>query len=221
MCTGTPIDGVIIPSVLSVGGALLQANAANDAAERQQKIINNAAEETARLNTKKADTINNFAEDTFNPQTRDQRYENAATKNESSLADALLSANGGKEGQITDAADGRLSNDYTRAKASSTASATEDILKRARLMARSNAGNLMYNDESLKGGQLASDVGLINGSIQRTNNAAKTDLGGVRNNGSLVGGLLTGFSSAVPSVFQTKADFSPSSSYGGILGMKT
>jgi len=198
MCEPTTIG--LISAAMSGAGTLMQMNAAEDAASKQQSIINQAAEETSRLNTKKADTINKFAADTFDPATRDQRYEQAAIKNESSLSDALLSANGGKEGEVNQGAEGNLSNDYVRSKASATASATDDILKRARLMARNNATGLMYGDESLKGGKLASDVGLINGSMQRTNNAARTDLSGVRNNGSLAGGLLTGLSGSVGNI---------------------
>jgi len=195
MCTG--MEGALLSAALSGVGMLMQNSAADDAANKQQNIINQAAEETSRLNTKKADTINKFAADTFDPATRDQRYEQAATKNETSLSDALLSANGGKEGEVNQGAEGNLSNDYVRGKAAATASATDDILKRARLMARNNAGGLMYGDESLKGGQLASDVGLINGSMRRTDNDARTQLSGADKGGSLAGGLLMGLSPMV------------------------
>lgn len=193
MCTGVEIAGL----AMAAGGQLMQMNSANDAAEKQQRIINQAAEETSRLNTKKANTIQDFASNTYDPNTRNTNYENAATKNESSLVDALLSANDGKASEVAQGAEGKLSDDYTRAKAGATASATDDILKRARLMARNNAGSLMYGQEALKGGQLSSDIGLINGSIDRTNNSARTQLGGVDNNGSLAGGLLMGLSPMV------------------------
>lgn len=190
MCTGMEIAGL----AAAVGGTVMQQQAADDAANKQQSIINQAAEENTRLSKQKENTIQNFAESTFNPATRDQSYENSATKNESSLSDALLSANGGNEGKVSQGAEGNLSNDYLRSKATATASATDDILNRARLMARNNAGGLMYGDESLKGGQLASDVLGINSAGTRSANATKTALSGVNNNGSLAGGLLTGIS---------------------------
>jgi hypothetical protein len=59
-------------------------------------------------------------------------------------------------------------------------------------MARNNAGSLMYGNESLKGGQLASDVMGINSQGTRNANATKTALNNVDNSGSLVGGLLMG-----------------------------
>lgn len=191
-----PATAMGISAAISAGGTYLNYEANQDAADRQQKIINNAAEEAARKNNQKANIVENFAEDIYNPATRDEAYEQAATKNESSLVDALLRANGGSEGAIRKTADGNLSSDYTRAKAASTALATEDILKRAKLMGRQNAGGNMFNDELLKRGQLNSDIAGINSSINRTNNAASAALSGVRNNGSLAGGLLAGLGSA-------------------------
>lgn len=193
MCTGAEIATL----ALAAGGTVLNTMAADDAAEQRQRIINQAAEEDARLSKQKADTIEKFAENTFNPEKREQRYEDAATKQETSLVDTLLKANAGNNGgEVTNATQGALSGDYARARGAATAAATEDILKRARLMARSNAANLMYNDETLKGGQLASDVAGIGSQSARNNRSASLQLGNVSNNGSLVGGLLTGFSGA-------------------------
>ena len=194
MCTGAEIAGLALSGI----GQMMNMSAADDAAEKQQSIINNAQDETDRLNTQKANTITKFATDTFNPTTRDQRYEQAATKGESSLADALLSANGGKEGEVNQGAEGNLSSDYVRGKATATANATEDIIKRAKLMARNNAAGEMYNDESLMGGQLASDVLGINSAGQRVNSATRAQLSGVNDTGSLAGGLLMAAGGALP-----------------------
>lgn len=188
MCTGAEIAGL----ALAAGGTVMQQMSAADTADEQRRIINQAAEETAKKDVQKQNLITNHTADVYNATDRNQRYEDAATKQEGSLADALLSANGGNTGEVTQEAQGNVSNDYMRNKAAATASASDDILKRIRLMARSGAAGLMYNDEQLKGGQLSSDVAGINSDIQRTNNAANTALGGVRNTGSLAGGLLTG-----------------------------
>lgn len=209
MCTGVePWLGTAITAAMSGAGMLMQQSAADDAASQQRSIINNAQAETSRLNEKKADTIQNFASNTFDPTVRDGKYEAAATKNESSLIADLLSAHNGKASEVTQGAEGKLSDDYTRAKAGATASATDDIMKRARLMARNNAAGLMYGQEQLDGGQLSSDVGLINGSIQRTNNDARTQLSGSQNKGSLAGGLLMGMAplagNAAGNIFKAK-----------------
>lgn len=187
MCTG----GEILAVGSALAGTYLQQQAAEDAANQQQKIINQAADENSRLQTKKADTITDFAKETFDPTTRNQAYEDAATKNESTLKDALLTASGG-EGQVYQGTDGNVSSDYSRGKAAATSKATQDILNRTRLLARSNAGGLMYNDEALKGGSLASDLMGINAAGTRNNNAANAGVGSVRNNGSVLGGLLMG-----------------------------
>ncbi len=203
MCTGAEIAGLALSGI----GQVMNMSSQNDAADKQQRIINNAQAETERLNTQKANTITKFATDTFNPATRDQRYEQAATKGETSLADALLSANGGKEGEVNQGAEGNLSSDYVRGKATATANATEDIIKRAKLMARNNAAGEMYNNESLMGGQLASDVLGINSAGQRVNSATRAQLSGVNDTGSLAGGLLMAAGGALPnsSIFKKAA----------------
>lgn len=194
-------------TMMAIGSALagtyLQQQAADDAVERQQKIINQAADENSRLQAKKADTITNFAKDTFDPTTRDQSYEAAATKNENVLKDALLSAQGG-EGQVYQGTDGNLSSDYTRGKASATAKATQDIMDRSRLLARSNAAGLMYNDEALKGGKLSSDIMGIDAEAERNNNAARAGVSSVRNKGSVLGGLLVAGAPAIGNYTNSK-----------------
>ena len=199
-------------TIMAVGSALagtyLQQQAADDAANQQQKIINQAADENARLQTKKADTITDFAKDTFDPTTRTQAYEEAATKNESTLKDALLTASGG-EGQVYQGTEGNLSSDYSRGKAAATAKASQDILDRTRLLARSNAGGLMYNDEALKSSVLASDIMGINAASERNNNAARAGVGAVRNKGSVLGGMLV---AAAPAI----GNYTNSKMWGGV-----
>lgn len=186
--------GPILSAALSGVGMIMQQNAANEAASKQQRIINQAAEEEARLNKQKADTIQNFAQKTYDPAARDQRYETAAAKQEQSLVDSLLKANSaGEGGDVSNSTQGALSEDYERARGAATAAATDDIMKRARLMARQGAGSLMYNDETLKGGQLASDLAGIGYASNRNNRYADQQLKGVRDQGSFAGGLLSGF----------------------------
>lgn len=201
MCTGV---GEVAAIALAVGGSVLQAKAADDAANKQQRIINQADEQTKNLNQQKQLITQDFADKTFNPATRDQNYENAATKHEGSLVDALLKANEGNGGgEVSNATEGTLSSDYTRARGTATANATEDILKRAKLMARNSAGGLMYNDEALKGGQLSSDIAGFDSRVNGVNRSANTSLAAAGNKGSLIGGILTG---AAPMVGSYKGD---------------
>ena len=189
-----PISAIALSSALAAGGTLLQAESASDAAKNQQRIINEAAEEAKKLDQQRQLITQNFTDKTFNPTTRNQNYESAATKQEDNLVEALLRANEGSGGgEVTNATQGTLSDDYTRARASATASSAEDILKRAKLMARNNAGGLLYNDEALKGGQLSSDIAGVNSKINRVNKSAENSLAMAGNKGSLIGGLMTGF----------------------------
>lgn len=200
------LEGALVSAALSGVGTLMQMNVADDAAKKQQRIINQNAEEQKVLNEKKAKTIEDFTAKTYNAADRLNNYETAATNQENSLVDALKTANGAEGGKINSDVEGNLSNDYDRKRAESTANATSDILKRARLMARTNASGLMYNNEALQGGDLASDVGMITSDQNRLNRDTQTALGGVRNTGSLAGGLLSGASGLVGQAVQKKID---------------
>ena len=202
-CSG--MEGALLSAALSGVGMMMQQSAADDAAKNQQDIINRAAEEEAKINKQKANTIETFAADTFDPTKRDQRYEDAATKQEASLVDALVKASDSGKGDVAQAAEGNLSSDYARAKATQTANAAEDIRKRANLMARNAASSLMYNDESLKGGQLTSDLAGLGYDANRVRRSANTQLGRAQNNGSLVGGLMAGFAPAAGKYIDSKA----------------
>jgi hypothetical protein len=190
MCTGFEIAAL----ALAGGGAYLQSEAADDAADEQRKILNAADEQTKKLNKQKQDLTQKFAEETFNPANRDQKYEEAATKQEESLVDALLKAS---DGTVAGAAEGNVSNDYIRGKAAASSSATEDILKRAKLMARQDAAGLMYNDEALKSGQLSSDLSAFDYAGNNVNRNAQNAFNQAANQGSLIGGLMTGISPLV------------------------
>jgi hypothetical protein len=187
MCTGFEIAGL----AAAIGGTYLQTQAADDAADDQRRIINQADEATKKINKQKIETTQNFAADNFDPAKREQRYEEAATKNESSLVDALLKAS---DGEVSQATEGRVSSDYVRGKASANAGAASDIMKRAKLMARQNANGLMYQNESLKGGELSSDLAGLGYSSNNVNRMAGNDVSAAANKGSLIGGLLSGAS---------------------------
>ena len=195
MCTGAEIGAL----VLSAAGTAYSASESADAADRQQSIINAAAEEDARLNDKKAATIEDFAADTFDPAKRAERQEKAIVKQEESLVDTLKRAAGGKTAEVEQAAQGNLSSDYVRAKGEATSAAAADIMERARLAARQAGGSLMFNDESLRGGQLSSDIAGINSTSRRNGRYASNAVAAAADKGSLVGGLLQGAGSALGS----------------------
>lgn len=191
MCTGIEIAMMAAAAASAAGTAVTSIEASN-AADRQQNIINAAAEEDARLNQQKQATTERFAQETFDPVQRRDNFEQAAKQNEVSLIDELLKAQGGKTADVKTAAEGSLSSDYTRAAGEATAAAHDDILKRARLMARTNAPGLLATEEAMKGGQLASDIAGINSQSALNNKYAQLGVARNASRGSLAGGLLQG-----------------------------
>lgn len=196
-----PLLPVLLSTALSGVGMLLQNNAADDAAKKQQNIINQADEATKRKNQQKNKILQDFTQDTFNPMKRNQNYENSATKAETGLLDSLKSNNAGEvTGDVNSDVAGKLSSDYVTGRAKSTIGAADDIMARARLAARGGAGADMFSGEAMQGNQIQSDLSAIDSSINRINRGAQTDVNGVRSNGSLIGGLLTGGAGAAGSL---------------------
>lgn len=185
-------EGLILSAALSGVGALMQKQAADDAAKRQDRIIRQGQEEDARISQQKQATIQNFAEDNFSTENRMANYEAGATKNESDLVGALKQANEGKNDIKRTETEGTLSADYLRSKGEATAAATDDILKRARLLGRANAGGLLYNKDTMATNQLNADTAGFNSMGQRNRDYTNTRVNAARNRGSLVGGLLQG-----------------------------
>lgn len=181
-------DPVTIAVIMSSMGTKMQMDAASNANSERQAILSAAGEEQAKINSKKAATIEDFTQGTLTAPQRDQRYEAAATRQEGDLAKALSEAGGKSDA----GGGGKLSSDFTRAKAESTVAAADDIMKRVRATARTNAGGLMYGQESLLGGDMASDVAGLTGKAGRYNRYAQNAVNGVADNGSLAGGLLSG-----------------------------
>lgn len=190
MCTGYEIAAL----AMAAGGTVMQTQAANDANNERQAILRAAQETESKLNEKKAATVENFAQQVLTAPQRAARYEQAATTREGDLTKALKDASGG---EVNSSGYGKVSEDYTRAKAGATASAADDIMKRARSAARTSAAGGMYDEESLLGGDLASNVAGITSTSQRNARYASSAYNGVNNSGSLAGGLLIGASSSV------------------------
>lgn len=208
----------IAAAVAAAAGSAVSASESSDAAARQQRIIEQAAEEDARLNNKKEIATNQYAQENFTPETRRQNLENAATQNETSLIDSLLKAQGGSTAEVKSGAEGNLSQDYTKAAGAATAAAGDDIIKRARLMARTNAPSLLYQQDAQKGADLASEIAGLNSqsglNAKYTNNA----LNRAQNKGSLAGGLLQGVGAAAAGYAGSQMAGSGSSSGADMFG---
>lgn len=206
----------VAAAVASAAGTAMQASEASSAAKRQQSIANAAAEEDARITQQKQIATNDFAQNTFDPVKRKDNFEQAAQDSETSLIDSLLKAQGGNTAEVKTAAEGNLSADYTRAAGEATARANEDILKRARLMARTNAPGLLATEEMLKGGQLASDIAGLDSKSNLNNKYARLAIDRNQSKGSLAGGLLQGLGSMGMAAAGSMGGGSSASSKGGV-----
>lgn len=197
MCTGLELtagQSLLASAAMSGVGLLMQQQAAEEANNERQSILNAAQDAESKLNEKKAATIEDFTQQVMAAPQRTARYEKAATTREGELTKALQDAGGGS---VDSSGYGKVSEDYTRAKADATASAADDIMKRARASARTSAAGGMYDEESMLGGDLSSNVAGITSASNRNNRYTRSALGGVNDTGSLVGGLLSGLAPSV------------------------
>lgn len=190
MCTGLEI-AALASAAAGTAGTFMQANAADEAADKQQNILRAADEENQRLNKAGEDATQKFAEQTFDPNARAQGYEQAATDREQSLAQALTSAKPGGDPTIG----GNVSSDYLSASTTSQQGAAGEAAKRAKLLARTGAGGLLGGRDAMRAGQLSSDMAGLSSSGDRNNRYAKTAAGNVRSD-SLAGSLLSAAGSA-------------------------
>lgn len=188
MCTGMEI--ALLSAATSAGGALMQSNAADDAANEQRSIYRAAEEENQRLNKAGEQSINDFAKETFDPAKREQNYEQAATERETSLAEALSGANIDATG-----ATGAVSSDYLTARKTSADAGGLEAARRAKLLARTGASGLLGSREAMKGGELASDLADIGVKSARNSRYATSQAANVSGD-SLAGGLMSGLGAA-------------------------
>lgn len=188
MCTGA--EYALIAAATTAAGTYMSAEAADNAADKQQAILRAAEEDNQRINKVGEEKVQDFAQTAFGAENRERRYEDAAGEREQSLAEALSSAK-----MDQDAATGNVSSDYLKARQSSGMAADAEAAKRAKLLARTGAGGLMYGKEGMMSGSLASDLAGLAGKTRRNMRYAQNAAGGVRGD-SLAGGLLSGLGAA-------------------------
>lgn len=195
MCTG--MEAALIGAAVSAAGTGMNFLSQQDAENKQKRLVAQAEEEQNRLSAQKANLTQNYATENFSPETRRQNLETAAKTNESSLVDSLLKAQGGKTAEVKTAAEGALSDDYTRSAAKATADSADNVLKRARLMARTNAPGLLYNQDALRGGELSSELTGLDSKGRLIDRALSVDMARAQDRGSLAGGLLQGIGGGI------------------------
>lgn len=200
MCEPTTI--ALLSAATSAGGAYLQKESADDAADKRQSILNNAAEENQVIAKEGEKLTNDFAKDVFDPSARQERYEQGVGQREESLGAALASANTASPSATTS---GNVSGDFLAASNASQAAGNAEGAKQAKLMARVGGSGLMYGSEALMGGNLASNLGGVGQRLRKNGLYAQSAAGAVRDTGSLAGGLLQGAGAAYGAYSNRKA----------------
>lgn len=186
------MEGLAVTAALSGAGMLLQQNAADEAAAKQQRIIRQGQEEDARLSRLRESSIQNFADENFSADKRNANYEAAAAKSEADLTQSLSDATGDTNDIKRVETEGNLSGDYLRGKGQATVDATADIMKRLKLLSRANASGLLYNNDTTATNKMNESIAKYGSASRRNQDYTNTRLSAAQNKGSLVGGLMQG-----------------------------
>ena len=192
----------LIAAGTTAAGTLYSASEQADARDEQQRILAQGEQEAQDIAADGEKITNKFAQDVFDPSKRDQRYEGAIDQREQSLAGALTEA----ESAATDtSAVGNVGGDYTKANAASRAATAASGAESARMMARLGGGSLMFGNEALMGGELASDLAGIGSRQRRNQRYTQNGVNGVNTGGSLGSALLQG-AGAVAGAYSGSSD---------------
>ena len=201
---GSELLAPLLSAALSGVGTIMSQSSARDAEQKQQRILADA-DITARKRVQdKNNMIQKFTADTYNPVNRQQSYEAGAKTANAGFLDTIKQANNGSYGEIPTSAQGKLSEDYVKANATQSANAANDIMERARLASRSGAVNSMFMGEDMQQNELDSNIGIADSAINNIEKNGANRANGVRDKGSLLGGLLAGGAPLAGAVFGKK-----------------
>lgn len=183
-------------ALLSAYGANTQAEAQNDAADRQQQAINAQLEQQdqwSRVAENKA--MDNAQE--YDMTKRTDRLEQAKVDAGNSLADSLVASRA--EIGTPDQAAGKLSEAFTADKASKQADQLQSSVDMAKLMGRMRGTQDMLGNEAITNADYASQLNTIGRNAQGSYNAAQPGIiaaGKVDGTQMGLGGLLQGAGTA-------------------------
>lgn len=147
----------LIPAALSVGGMLMQQNAANNAEESRNAAMNRMLQKDQDYATKAQGLVQRQAEN-YQPQQREQAEQQAETKAYDSLAGRLTAA---ASTMPTSQVAGKVSDDYLTDSARRTAEETQRGADTARLMAKMRAPSDLRFGEGLSMADNAATIGSL------------------------------------------------------------
>lgn len=143
-----------------------------------------------------------YLQETLDPTKRAANYETAAADQEANLGSLLADQASAGQGNVNSATAGAVSDTYTRARAQSTADQAVQARNMARLLARAGASGNLFGREAIAGADYSSDLMGIGAESAMSRRRAQNRYGAADNQGrnlQLIGGLLSGASSAVGS----------------------
>lgn len=203
----------LIAAGTTAAGTLYSASEQADARDEQQRILAQGEQEAQDIAADGEKITNKFAQDVFDPSKRDERYEAEIGQREQSLAGALTEA----ASAATDtSAVGNVGGDYTKANTASRAATAASGAESARMMARLGGGSLMFGNEALMGGELASDLAGIGSRQRRNQRYTQNGVNGVNTGGSLGSALLSGVGAGA-SMYGGGGGFGVTNNTGGSL----
>lgn len=150
---------MLIAAGAALAGSLISNNAQQNAIKKQQNIVARAEENQAARNKQQQNLVLDEA-GKFDPTRRAETMEQAAQKAEQSLGGAIAKANSAAP-QNDAGATGRVSDEYTTARANSVEKETAKAAEAARLMSRARAPSDMIGAEGLDYADLLGQIGTI------------------------------------------------------------
>lgn len=209
-------------ALIAAYGAKTQADAQNEAADRQQSALNAALEQSDQWNQKAEQKALENA-DEYKSVDRQQRFEEARQAAGDSLAQSLVKSR--EEVSSPTVASGKLSDAFTADRAGKMADQFQESIDLARLMGNMNGTNKMLGDEALTNANYASELGTIGRNAKGSWDSAQPGIaaaGKVDSGSMAIGGLAQGLGTAylgsgLGSAFGSSSPALTSSGYGGEL----
>ena len=169
MC-GWEIAAYIAAAAAAAGGAYMQADAANDAADRQAAALNAAMEQQDQWNKKAEQKALDNAQE-YDMEKRTNRLAEAMQDAGDSLTQSLVTSR--EQIGLPDQASGKISDEFTADRSSKLADQFQKSVDMARLMGRMRGVQDMLGNEAVNNADYASQLGIISRNAQGDEAASK------------------------------------------------
>ncbi len=210
-----------VAAIAAAGGSKMQADAQNEAADRQQQALNASLEQSDQWSRKAEQKALDNAQE-YNVEDRTQRLEQAKEDAGESLTQSLVKSR--EEIGSPDQASGKLSDAFITDRANKMANQFEESVNMARLMGRMRGVQDMLGSEAQTNADYATQLATIGRNAQGDYSAAQPGIaaaGKVDSGSMALGGLIQGAGTAYLGSGLGNAFGTASSSGAGTLGSGT